>query len=399
MLRTKAAAADSATTTPSALAAGLAASGSVGRGRGAAVNPPNRFEPIHLQLLLDVPFREGCDDALAEAGSAPWEAAGQDHAVQVSTHVETDATRRIINAVDPRVSPDIPFRWTVNPYRGCEHGCTYCYARPTHELLGFSCGLDFETRIVAKPDAPELLQRELGADRWVPETIVMSGVTDPYQPVERRLRITRGCLEVFSRTRHPVSIITKNRMIVRDIDLLQPLAKVGACRAAISITTLDEDLARAMEPRASRPRDRLRAVQELSAAGIDVMVMVAPVIPGLNDREIPAILAAAREHGASAAGWILLRLPGGVADVFLDWLRRFCPDRAAHVESLMRQTRDGALYDRRSHHRMRGTGPIADQIRSIFQVFAARHRLDWPRPPLSAASFRRPAPDGQLCLW
>lgn len=354
------------------------------RGRGAAINPGNRFETVRLHV---------CGEALDAAAEA------HPDGVQLTTTIHADATRRIINAVDPRVSPEIGFRWTINPYRGCEHGCVYCYARPSHELLGFSSGLDFETQIVAKHDAPALLRRELSDPRWRPATIMLSGVTDPWQPLERKLRLTRGVLEVLSACRHPVSMISKNRLIVRDIDLIAPLARIGAARAAISITTLDERLARAMEPRASRPADRLRAVAELSAAGIDVVVMVAPVIPGLTDRELPAILEAARNAGAKGAGWVMLRLPFQLKEIFLAFLRQHYPQRAAHVESLIRDTREGALYDSRPGVRMRGEGPVAEQIGAMFRAFARRYGLDAELPPLRCDHFVAPTIDGQLSLF
>lgn len=311
--------------------------------------------------------------------------------IQVRTQVFDDDTRSVLNRVDV---PDIPFKWTVNPYRGCEHGCVYCYARPGHEYFGLSCGLDFETKVFAKPRAPALLRDALAHPNWEAEGIVMSGVTDPYQPVERGLRITRACLEVLADCRQPTSIITKSKLITRDIDLLRSLAEHGAAHAAVSITTLDNALAARLEPRASSPRERLEAVAALAAAGIPVTVMTAPIIPGLNDREIPAILQAAAQAGARRAGWIMLRLPWQIKDLFLEWLKRHIPDRAAHVESLVRQTRGGSLYDSTIGDRMRGTGAIADQIGQMFKVYTRRYGLDQSIPPLSRAAFRRPAWSG-----
>ncbi len=316
--------------------------------------------------------------------------------VQTRTRVYRDTTRTIINRVD---SPDLNFKWTVNPYRGCEHGCNYCYARPTHETLGFSSGLDFETKIVAKPDAPVLLRRELAASRWKAEPIVMSGVTDCYQPLEGRLEITRRCLEVFAEFRQPVSLITKNRMIVRDRDLLAVLAEHRAVSVAVSLTTLDPKLTAVMEPRTSRPKDRLRAIGELADAGIPVSVMLAPIIPGLNDHEIPRLLEAAAEAGAGSATWAMLRLPHQVKTIFLDWLRIHFPDRAGRVEAMIRQMHGGRLYEGRFGDRMRGHGPLAAQIAGAFKVFAARHGLNRPLPSPSSSAFRRPGDAAQMRLF
>lgn len=277
-----------------------------------------------------------------------------------------------------------------------------CYARPTHETLGFSCGLDFETKIVAKTGAARLLRRELAAPSWRGEPITMSGVTDCYQPLERRLRITRECLEVMAECRQPVSIVTKNRLITRDLDLLGELARHRAVMVAVSLTTLDRGLAARMEPRASTPPDRLRTIRELAAAGVPVMAMLAPIIPGLTDREVPALLEAAAQAGAASAAWVMLRLPHGVKEVFSDWLERHHPRRAGHVLSLMRQVSGGgeAIYDPRFGKRQRGTGPIAEQIRQTFEIFRRRHGLDRPLPALCSDSFRPPErPGGQLGLF
>ena len=356
------------------------------RGRGAGLNPGSRFEDIRLHVL-----GEHLDEqaALAPDGN------------RVGTTILDDATREIISEVDARVSPDIGFRYSINPYRGCEHGCIYCYARPGHEYFGLSSGLDFETKIFAKRRAAELLRRELASPRWKGEMIVMSGVTDPYQPVERDLGITRSCLEVMAECRQAVGFITKNRLITRDLDLISRLVEHNAVRAAVSITTLDNTLASAMEPRASAPRGRLEAIRQLSAAGVPVTVMVAPILPGVTDREVPAILGAAAEAGATSAGYVLLRLPYQLKELFLDWLRRTLPDRAAHVESLLRQMHGGFLYDSRSHVRQTGTGPIADQIAATFKLFTRRHGLDKPRPSPNTAAFRRPtlADQGQFGLF
>jgi len=334
---------------------------SLARGRGAQVNPANRFETLHLEVL-----GEHVDEVLSENPDG----------TQVRTLVYADRTKSVVNRVD---SPDIPCDWSVNPYRGCEHGCVYCYARPGHEMLGFSCGTDFETRIVAKHDAPELLRKRITSRSWAGEPILMSGVTDPYQPVERTLGITRRCLEVCVAHRQPVSLITKNALILRDVDLLADLAAREAAQCAISLTSLDNRLASSMEPRASAPRERLRAIRELSRAGIPVTVMTAPIIPGLNDREIPALIDAAAEAGATSAGYVFLRLPFEVKSVFFDWLRREFPDRAAHVESLLRQARQGEVTDSEFGRRMVGMGPIAEAIRTLFRTSARRVGLE-PRP-------------------
>lgn len=351
------------------------------RGRGAQINPGNRFEDVRLHVLGD-----HLDRQIAE----------QPGGRQVTTRVLVDRARTIINRVD---SPDLPFEWTVNPYRGCEHGCVYCYARPTHETLGLSCGLDFESVIVAKQNAPELLRRELGSTKWNGDPIVMSGVTDPYQPLERTMRITRRCLEVMVQCGQPVSLITKSHLITRDLDLLRPHAIQRAAKAAISITTLDPHLARVMEPRASSPAQRLRAVRELSDAGVPVAVMVAPILPGLNDHEIPSILRAAREHGASSAGWIMLRLPHQLKAIFIDWLHREFPNRATRIVHHLQAMRGDSMYDATFGARLRGRGPLADQIDQSFKMFARRHGLDRPEPALSSAAFRKPETGGQLNLF
>lgn len=342
------------------------------RGRGAGLNPPNRFETVHLHVLGE--HRDELRAEFPEGRQQPRE-------------VTRDVSRTIINHVD---SPDIGFKWTVNPYRGCEHGCVYCYARPGHEYLGLSCGLDFETRIHAKPEAPRLLREALMAPSWKGETIVMSGVTDPYQPLERELEITRGCLEVMAEFRQSVALITKSRLITRDLDVLARLHEHGAVSAAVSLTTLDNRLASIMEPRASSPKERLAAIRELSSAGIPVAVMTAPIIPRINDHEIPALLDAAAEAGAQSAGYVFIRLPYQIKDLFLEWLARHFPDRAAHVESLVRQSHGGSLYDSTWFARQRGQGEIASQIGLAFRVFAVRAGLDRPRRSLNTGAFRRP---------
>ncbi len=344
------------------------------RGRGAAENPPNRFEPLHVEL------EEGADQGEPRP----------------ETRLLRDSSR---SAITRNRSPDVGFGASLNPYRGCSHGCAYCYARPTHEYLGFSAGLDFETRILVKEDAARLLREELASPDWEPEVLVMSGVTDPYQPVERRLGITRECLQVLSEFGNPVSVITKNHMVTRDADILAGLAARGAAQVTLSVTTLRNDLQRVMEPRTSIPARRLRAVRELSRAGVPVGVNVAPVIPGLTDHELPSILEAARDAGAVTAGYVLLRLPHGVADLFDAWLERHFPDRREKVLARLRSLRGGRLNDPRFGTRMRGEGPFADQIRDLFRVTAARLGLDGDRPPLSTAAFHRPhGPGGQTEL-
>jgi len=355
------------------------------RGRGAGLNPGNRFESVRLHVL-----GEHLDHMAVESDGP---------AGTVTTKVYRDHTKKIINRVD---SPDIGFNWSINPYRGCEHGCVYCYARPFHELLGFSSGLDFETKIVAKFDAAQMLRKELARPSWKGETIAMSGVTDCYQPIESKLRITRRCLEVLAECRQPVAIVTKNRLVLRDIDLLRDLARHNAVRVAMSVTSLDPHLAAKMEPRASSPADRLHTVRELSRAGVPVSVMMAPIIPGLNDREIPQLLEAASGAGALSAHYVMLRLPYQVKSMFLDWLGRHFPDRAKHVESLLRSTRGGKLYEAAFGRRMKGHGVFAQQIAQLFKVSARRYGLDGQRSrlePMAAAGFRRPTIGGQMVLF
>jgi len=351
------------------------------RGRGAQLNPTNRYERVSLHIN-----GEAIDEAHADSPDG----------MQHRTEVFADHTRTIINRVD---SPDISFSWTINPYRGCEHGCIYCYARPTHEQLGFSCGLDFESKILAKMDAPELLRRELASPKWIGEPIVLSGVTDPYQPIERRLRITRGILELCAEARQPLSFVTKNRLVLRDLDLLRRLNEHRAVRVAVSVTTLDARLSQKMEPRATRPADRLRTIETLSNAGIPVVAMVAPVIPGLTDTEIPAILKSVADAGAHGASWVMLRLPHQVKVLFLDWLKREYPERSGRIEANIRGMRGGKLYDATPGKRARGEGHLATQIRSTFKVFQKRYELYGDPPPLNSDAFRRPALDGQMSLF
>jgi DNA repair photolyase len=343
------------------------------KGRGAGLNPTNRFETIAVERDPEVP--------------------GPD---RIETELLRDTSRSLITRND---SPDVGFEVSINPYRGCEHGCVYCYARPFHEYLGFSAGLDFETRILVKEDAPELLRKELSSPKWKPQTLAISGVTDPYQPVERKLEITRRCLAVLAEFRNPVAIITKNELVTRDIDHLGALAEHGAAVVNLSITTLDGELARRMEPRASHPRDRLKAVERLAAAGIPVGVMVAPVVPAITDHEMPKILEAAAQAGATSAGYVVLRLPGAVSGLFEDWLERHFPDRKEKVLNRLKDLRGGRLYDPHFGSRMSGEGLFADQIRVTFETFKRRYGLDRPRPELSTAAFRRPGQGVQLGLF
>jgi DNA repair photolyase len=376
------------------------------KGRGAADNPANRFERIVVEAAeVDESLIIGENPDIAESGDELGTGAGVAAALnrggRVATELLRDTSRSLITRND---SPDVGFSVSLNPYRGCEHGCIYCYARPTHEYLGFSAGLDFESRILVKEEAPRLLRAELASPRWQPQTLAMSGVTDPYQPAERHLRITRGCLEVLAETRHPVAVITKNELVTRDLDLLAELARHQAARVVLSITSLDGELARRMEPRASHPRDRLKAVAQLAAAGIPVGVMVAPVVPAITDHEIPRILEAAAAAGARAAGYTMLRLPGAVAGLFEGWLERHFPDRREKVLNRIRDLRGGRLNDPRFGSRMRGEGIFAEQIRALFDSSRRRHGLDQPLPDLSTAAFRRPAPParptaGQLSLF
>jgi DNA repair photolyase len=334
------------------------------KGRGASWNPQNRFET--LEYIRD-------------------EEAPPDDTSPRTIYLR-DPTRTIIATND---SPDVGFEASVNPYRGCEHGCIYCFARPTHEYLGMSAGLDFETRILVKEDAPTLLWEELNAKKWQPKVLAISGVTDPYQPIEKRLGITRGCLAVLAEFRNPVAVITKNHLVTRDIDLLADLARDHAARVFVSITTLDNGLQRTMEPRTSTPELRLDAVAQLAEAGVPVGVMVAPVIPALTDHEMPAILAAAKKAGARWAGYVALRLPWAVAPLFRQWLTEYFPDRKDKVLNRVRDLREGKLYDAKWGVRGRGTGVFADQMEALFDVTCRKLGLNEEDRELSTAAFRR----------
>jgi DNA repair photolyase len=350
------------------------------RGRGTAENPPNRFERL---IVVEDP-----DPGL----ESQWE---NEQPPRLETHYYRDPSRSIIAFND---SPDLNFNASLNPYRGCEHGCSYCYARPTHEYLGFSAGLDFESRILVKTEAPALLRKLFAASRWQPQVVAVGAATDPYQPVEGRLQITRRCLQVFAEFRNPLAIVTKSALVTRDVDVLEPLVEIGGAAVNVSITTLDRKLSRIMEPRAAVPNRRLEAVAALARAKIPVGVMIAPIIPGLTDHEVPAIVEAATRAGARWVGHIVLRLPHGVADLFEAWLQRHFPDRARKVMNRVQSLRGGRRNDPRFHSRMRGEGVFADQIRDLVALSVRRSGLREERPALSASAFRRP-PDPQLSLF
>ncbi len=338
----------------------------VRRGRGARLNPANRFERYHTE-------------------EDPSEL-DEDELRQVATQYLVDSTKSVLASND---SPDTGFTYSINPYRGCEHGCIYCYARPSHEFLGFSAGLDFETRIVVKESAHVLLSEAFQKPSWEPQVVALSGNTDPYQPLERRLEITRRCLEAFLKHRNPVAIITKNHLVTRDADILEELARYNLVRVTLSITTLNSDLVGVMEPRTSRPERRLKALEELSKRGIPVAVNVAPVIPGLTDEEMPAILKAAAQHGATNASYIIMRLPGPVKELFLDWLQRELPDRAQRVINRLTDLRGDRLTDSRFGTRMRGEGEWAEMISDLFKMSCRRNGLNRSHAPLSTEHFRR----------
>ena len=346
------------------------------KGRAATFNTPNRFESTNLEPLdVDIDY--------------------DDETPPVPTTFYVDSSKSILAKND---SPDLPFTYSINPYRGCEHGCIYCYARPSHEYLGFSAGLDFETKIMVKMDAPLLLEETLNKKLWEPQMVAFSGNTDCYQPVERKLTLTRQCLKVFLNFRNPVGLITKNALVLRDIDILQEMARLNIVHVMLSITTLDANLARRMEPRTSAPLQRLKAMETLAKAGIVVGVNAAPIIPGLTDEEIPGILRVAAEHGATSAGYILLRLPGAVEPLFLDWLRRELPDRAGKIINRIRDTRQGELSDAKFGSRMAGTGEIARTINELFKLNAQKYNLAKRWSGLSTKHFRRPA-DGQMEMF
>jgi len=343
------------------------------RGRGARSNASGRFESQ---------VREAFDDGWTADDEAP---------AQIETTVSAEKAKVIISRND---SPDVGFSASINPYRGCEHGCVYCYARPAHAYMGLSPGLDFETKLFFKPEAARLLEAELRKPRYQPELIHIGGNTDPYQPQERTLRITRGILEVLVRFRHPFSVITKSALVVRDVDLLAQAAAEGLTRVALSVTSLDRKLARSMEPRAATPEKRIEAIAKLTAAGVPVSVMFAPSIPGLNDHEMEAVLERAAAAGASGAGYVALRLPREIKDLFREWLESDHPDRARRVMSLVRQMRGGKDYDAEWGSRMRGQGPVADLMRVRFEAAKKRYGLDQPWLPIDPGKFRVPPKAG-----
>jgi len=343
-------------------------------GRGAVSNASGRYEK-HTRVLVD----DGWDP---DTEPIP----------PLKTEVMTDASRTIITRNN---SPDISFQQSINPYKGCEHGCIYCFARPTHTYLGLSAGADFESRLFAKPNSAQLLRKELSSPAYQPKVIAIGTNTDPYQPTEKHMRIMRSILEVLLEFRHPVGIVTKSTLITRDIDLLAPMAEMGLAKVALSVTTLDRRLARVMEPRASTPSRRLDAIRQLREAGIPTGVMFAPVIPALNDEELEAVLSAARDAGALSAGYVLLRLPLEIKDLFREWLDENVPDRARHVMSLIRSMRGGRDYDSQWHTRMKGTGPYAEMIARRFHLAAKRQGLNRETAPLSLSRFRRPAMAGE----
>jgi DNA repair photolyase len=347
--------------------------------RGAVSNATNRFERFRT---------EACDDG--------WDP-GDDDPPPPRTEVAVDATRRIITRND---SPDVGFDRSINPYRGCEHGCIYCFARPNHAFLGLSPGLDFETRLLAKPDAPALLEKELSNPRYRPAVIVIGTNTDPYQPIERERRIMRGCLEVLAAFGHPVMIVTKGHLVTRDIDVLAGMAARNLVSVGVSVTTLDRALCRLLEPRAAVPAKRLDAIRQLSAAGIPTTVMAAPVIPFLTDHELERILEAAGAAGARSAAYVLLRLPGEVKDLFVEWLERHAPGKARHVMSVLAQSRHGKAYDARWKERFAGSGEFARLLSQRFHL-ACRRLGFCPRgQELDCNQFGRPPRKGdQLTLF
>jgi DNA repair photolyase len=335
------------------------------KGRGAGFNPPNRFEPYKLE---------------------PLEEPGPTEEPDLHTELFVDSTRSILAKND---SPDLPFTYSINPYRGCEHGCIYCYARPSHEYLGFSSGIDFETRILVKTEAAKLLAVEFSKPSWEPQVVVFSGNTDCYQPVERQLRITRQCVEVFLKYRNPFSMITKNALIQRDVDLLKELASMNLVFVIISVTTLDNHLSRIMEPRTSAPHKRLETIEVLAKNGIPVGVNAAPIIPGLNDAEIPAILKAAAERGATHAGHTIVRLSYALKDLFVDWVQRHFPEKAPKIINRIREVRGGKLSESEFGTRMTGEGEYADSIHQLFESSCKRYRLNEQRLHLTTSLFTR----------
>ncbi len=345
------------------------------KGRGSWVRPKGRFESTEYQAdweHLEV------QDQLDDLNDRP------------PTEFLFDDTQSIISE---NKSPDIPFRYSLNPYRGCEHGCSYCYARPTHEYLGLSAGLDFETKVIVKRNAPMLFRKWLRKSGYEPSTIAFSGVTDCYQPAERKFELTRGCLSVADEANQPVGIVTKNALVCRDLDILAPMAERNVVRVGVSVTTLDAELARAMEPRTSTPAARLRAIEKLVGIGVPVLAMVAPIIPGLNDHEIPAILEKVSAAGATSTAFVMLRLPWSVETVFEEWVARHLPEQKDKIFSRIKSVRGGRTNQNKFGQRMSGTGTIAEQISATFKTFARKYQLDGEREPLDCSQFQRPELD------
>lgn len=351
------------------------------KGRGAVSNASGRYEPF-TRVAIDDGWSDPAGPIGAEGfGEPPAPPPGP------PTEVTWDATRSIITR---NASPDVPFDRSINPYRGCEHGCIYCFARPTHAWLGYSPGLDFETKILAKPEAAALLRKELARKAYRPEPIALGTNTDPYQPVERRLGITRAILEVLKETRHPFTIVTKSNLVLRDLDILAPMARENLARVMISLTTLDRQLSRAMEPRAPTPERRLEALRTLNAAGVPAGVLTAPMIPAINDMELEALLEAAVRAGARHAGYVLLRLPLEIKELFAEWLEAHFPERKAKVLKLVRDTREGGLYQSEFGLRQRGSGVYADLLRSRFKQAERRLGLNRGLAPLDVTQFQAP---------
>ena len=341
---------------------------------GSKIDPPNRFEKVQFEREWS---EEACETDVSELDNRKIE------------YIEDQS----LTVVATNNSPDLPFNFSLNPYRGCIHGCAYCYARPGHEYLGFNAGLDFETKIVVKRQAPELLRKFLAKSSWVSEPISFSGVTDCYQPAERQFKLTRQCLQVVEACNQPISIVTKNALIQRDLDILGPMAEKNLVHVYVSVTSLEPELARDMEPRTSIPSARLRTIEHLSEAGIPTGVMIAPVIPGLNDSEIPQILKSARNAGARVAGTVLLRLPLTVRPVFEEWIQRVRPNQAEMILGRIKQTRQGKLNDSQFSQRMKGTGLIAEQIRTLFNTFKKQLGFDSSLPLHNCSDFVRPEKD------
>ncbi|MEM6342878.1 MAG: PA0069 family radical SAM protein [Bacteroidota bacterium] len=346
------------------------------KGRGAQINPSNPY----LKHAYDTAAEDGLDEALVP---------------DTKTELFFEHPKKILNHVK---SPDVPFEWSLNPYQGCEHGCIYCYARNAHTYWGFSAGLDFERKIIVKENAAELLVKALENKRWQPKPIMLSGNTDCYQPLERKLKITRQCLEVLLRYHHPLSLITKNSLILRDLDLLKELAKEGLVHVAITITTLNEELRRAMEPRTASTKKRLAVVETLAKAGIPVGVMLGPVIPGLNNHEIPKLVEESAKRGALSAGYTFVRLNGQTGDIFEHWIKQHFPDRAQKVLSQIKASHAGSLNDSTYGRRMRGEGEIAKSVAQLYKIAKRRFLADRKMPPYNLKAFRRPS-DVQLRLF